>query len=58
MTELSDVFLIVTFPLPALTNSSKFKIMSVVLATPVSLSAGTDEVRVGSVLSTVPKNSY
>ena len=55
--ELSDVFFIVIFPVSASTISSKFKTIFASSATPVALSAGTDEVKVGLVLSAVPKYS-
>ena len=53
--ELSEVFLIVMFPLSASTLSLKLRTIVESTATPVALSAGTDEVRVGPVVSPVVK---
>ena len=53
--ELSDVFLIVIFPLSVSTFSSKLSTIFASTATPVALSAGVDELKVGAVLSTVVK---
>ena len=55
--ELSDVFLIVMFPLSASTLSLKLRTIFASIATPVALSAGVDELKVGAVLSASPKNS-
>ena len=55
--ELSEVFLIVIFPVSASTLSSKFKTIFASLDTLVALSAGVDELRVGLVVSGVPKNA-
>ena len=45
------------FPVSASTNSSKFNTIFASKATPVALSAGIDEVKVGFVVSTFPKYS-
>ena len=55
--ELSLVFLIVIFPLSTSTASLKFKVIFAVADTPVALSDGTEEDRVGLVLSIVVKLS-
>ena len=51
--ELSDVFLIVIFPLSASTLSLKFRTIFAFTPTAVALSAGDDELRVGAVVSAV-----
>ena len=48
---LSELFLIRTFPVPALTDSLKFKTIFEDTATPVALSAGVLDERVGGVVS-------
>ena len=52
---LSLVFLIVIFPLSTSTASLKVRKILAFLPTPVALSAGADEERLGFVLSTVVK---
>ena len=52
---LSDVFLIVIFPDVALTLSLNVRTILALTATPVALSAGTEEERVGAILSSVVK---
>ena len=51
----SDVFLIVTFPDVALTLSLNVRTILALTATPVALSAGVDDERVGAMLSSVVK---
>ena len=51
----SEVFLTVMFPVWTVTLSLKFKIILASLATSVALSAGDDDDKVGSILSTVVK---
>ena len=46
--ELSDVFFMVIFPLSASTFSLKLRTIVESTATPVALSAGTDELNVGT----------
>ena len=50
---LSDVFLMVIFPLSGSTSSSNVKTILLFVATPVALSAGLEDDKVGLVLSTV-----
>ena len=52
---LSDVFLMVIFPLSGSTSSSNVKTILLFVATPVALSAGLEDDKVGLVLSTVVK---
>ena len=49
--ELSDVFLIVIFPVSASTLSSKFKTIFAFTLTAVALSAGDEDDSVGAVVS-------
>ena len=51
----SLVFLIVIFPLSTSTSSLKVRKILAFLPTPVALSAGADEERLGFVLSTIVK---
>ena len=51
----SDDFFIVMFPFDTVTVSLKFSIMLELMAIPVALSAGVDEVKVGLVTSAVVK---
>ena len=53
--ELSEVFLIVIFPLSASTLSLKFNTIFASLATPESLLAGVDELKVGNVFVVIVK---
>ena len=52
---LSEVLLIVIFPLSGSTSSSNVKTILLFVATPVALSAGLEDDKVGLVLSTVVK---
>ena len=52
---LSEVFLIVIFPVSTSTISLKFKIIFESLATSVAVLAGTDELKVGKAFVTVVK---
>jgi hypothetical protein len=54
--ELSDVFLIVMFPLFASTLSLKLRTIFESIATPDALSAGVDELNVGTALTDVKLN--
>jgi len=47
----------VILPVSASTFSLKFKTIFALSETPVALSAGVDELKVGAVLSGLPKNS-
>ena len=53
--ELSDVFLIVIFPVSTSTFSLKLRTMFAFTPTAVALSAGVDELRVGLLVSPVVK---
>ena len=53
--ELSDVFLIVIFPVSASTFSLKLRTMFALTPTVVALSSGVDELRVGLLVSPVVK---
>ena len=57
MVELSEVFLRVILPLSRSTTSLKFRTMFAKISTPVALSAGEEEDKVGFMVSIVVKLS-